>query len=258
MGWKTGLIAGVLVCVFAVVNVSAAPIEIPLSLKQGEKPSSSITIVGESDSLADRDLDALDGCVDEATFLSVKAYSDFSIDPVSGNLYALLGEARDMTLKASFSGTSVEYNLENSLLVGGGITFELGAENDTYLDHFIDISYRQIVSGDYDSVSVGGGNSSGTALQPALRPQYYEIQAAVGVCKKIKQFLPYAGLKLSEVEATSSVTVSGTQYRLNANSDKALGFFIGCAIMPIDQIGIDVQARYGEEKGITLRGSYSF
>jgi len=256
---KLRLIGFSLIFLFACVMVSyATPVEVPLDLKANNS-SDMINLIIEYDSLLERGINIASGSVENADILSIKAYGNFSIYNGTGSVYSWIGNASGMEYKASIAGSDVRFNLKDSLMWGVGLNFELSKDNETFLRHFVDVNYRALAGADYDSVEVGGSTSSGTNLEPILQPKYTEVQAAFGVCKKIYNFLPYAGVTISAVHARAAATVSGTLYKMSVGSDdKKFGAFWGCKLIMLEELSLDAQFRVGAEEGITLKGTYSF
>ena len=235
----------------------SAPVQMPLDMDEGNS-SNIINLVGEYDSLVERGLDVASGSIENAEISSLRAVGQFDLDSVTGNLYASIGNASGIEYKAKLNGSDVQFKLDDALAWGVGITFELSKDNDTFLRNFIDLSYRSIAPDYYESVTVGGVESSGTALDPKLRAGYSEFQAALGVCKKIGNFIPYGGVTISRVDVRAEATIGGTPYCLTTNSDQMFSAFGGCKLIVNDQISLEAQARAGAEEAVTVRGVYSF
>ncbi len=238
--------------------VFSAPIDIPLNIKGIDENNSKFHVTYESDFLLRRDINDFAAKV-EANFNSVKVISPiYSSDMARANGYFNIGQAGDTTYKAKLLGQDVTYNMNESIVWGAGVNFSVAEERDKIIP-CVDIKYRRIEAMEYESVVVGARTYSSGDLSLVNDANYDEWQAAFLVCKKTEIFLPYVGVKYSDVRVSAKVQAGGTVYQMNTTrSDKILGFVIGCSLYPGDDFNFDIEGRFGDEEAVTLRVGYSF
>ncbi len=106
---------------------------------------------------------------------------------------------------------------------------------------------------DYESVSKDGTTYSKNQLGGKTDAKWQEWQAAFLIGKKFNNFIPYAGLKYSDIKASAKAIISGTTYDSDStDSDNKVGVFVGCSIIPTKQLSIDLQGRFIDEEAFTV------
>lgn len=78
-------------------------------------------------------------------------------------------------------------------------------------------------------------------------------------------FIPYVGLKYSDVEVDVDFTVGGTQRNASAKEDQSIGLFVGFTIIPrlealsdTNPIAINIEGRFIDEQAVDVEMMYRF
>jgi len=180
------------------------------------------------------------------------------------DIYGLFGGVSDAEYKFIDRGSDdVEYNLENQYMWGVGlsaIVFELedSEEGDTGFTLFVDGNYRSVRDIDIESATINGAEVQESDLLYASA-EWQEWQLAIGVSKKFKYFIPYAGVKYSDVKAEGKATYLGTKYDMGDNESKdKVGPFVGVSIVPTNGFSIDLQGRFVDEEAYSVSATLKF
>jgi opacity protein-like surface antigen len=249
-------IAGIVVVLLSVCSVAdAAPVGNPAkpSLEKGDAP---FKVGTELDFVTERELDVSD---EDVTIEKLNWYmgkiSYTMADKV--DLYCLLGAAAG-EFSEKYTGVDLEYDTETEFAWGVGATVLL-YEFENGLRLGLDGKYRQ-VEPDIDKVTLNGVSySPGDVGISDFSAEYSEWQVAVGISKELGQFVPYGGIKYTDVEASTEATISGTTYKTDdVNSDEIFGIFIGCDFLPTEDISIGVEGRFIDETAVTVAAAYRF
>ncbi|MFH1782031.1 MAG: hypothetical protein ABH848_00230 [Candidatus Omnitrophota bacterium] len=249
-----------LLCAFT-VYVNAAPVTCPASVKEMkgndyiDKDSNIAFLVSlESDFITEKDLDESDGQVEGTMHVGKLVVSFDKVD-----FYALLGGTGNLEYSASISGANVLYELEDKFLWGLGASGLIKKWDKHGIQLFGDLSYRTTGDMEYDIVTLNGTQFSKSQLTPATDAKYEEWQIALSVAKKFQYMTPYAGIKYSNLDASADVTISSTRYALSdAENDNPVGIFLGCALMPLDNMSIDLEGRFIDEEAFSVSLNYEF
>jgi len=196
----------------------------------------------------------------EGFVLSGRLFCSF-VDTV--DIYGFFGEAFDAKYKANISGVGVEFEMEDKFMGGGGLSAILHEWEGIYhtVILFGDAKCRTITGMDYESVSVDGVKYKKDQLGGKMNAKWKEWQVALGVSCRFEEspYIPYAGVKYSDLSASAKATIGGTTYDLgSASSDNKIGLFIGLSAVPTERFSIDCEARFIDEVGFTLKGIYKF
>lgn len=242
-------------CLAMVGVIYAAPVGNPAKpiLVEGESP---FTVGVELDFVTERELDVSgeDVAVDKLNWYSAKIAYAFE-DKVE--LYCLLGAA-DGEFSEKYAGVDLLYETETEFAWGLGATVLLNEfENGIRLG--LDGRYRQ-VEPSVDKVNLNGTEYSiPSGSVTSIDIEYSEWQIALGISKEINSFVPYGGIKYSDVEASMKATISGTTYTTDdVDSDNVFGIFIGCDFLANENFSIGVEGRFIDETAFSVRGVYRF
>ena len=251
------LLALSMVC-FLVIGVDAAPvgnIAKPAMLKSAMNPDGDsevgLLVEGEYDYREDDDGDA------KAELTTFEGKLGVVLDD-KYIIYGLLGSAKYEEEFTSL-GSNVRAETEDTMVYGFGATlmfYETELENSTLrvgMDgkwRTVDFDVEKVV---IDGVSYSIPSGSVTALSLELT----EWQFAVATSLEWQKLVPYVGVKYSSVEGTSSMTVSGTTYE-NSDDEGDVGIFVGCDVLVLDSMSINIEGRFIDEEAVTFGIAYRF
>jgi len=243
--------------------VYAAPVNLPSSIKglkgkiwnhEYDLEQIEVSVGVEADFVAERELDELDAEVEGNLYTAKLIFSSAE----KFDFYVNLGQAQDVKYKATILGSDVEFDLEDEFIWGAGISYAFTSDDDSF-QIGVDAKYRQITDIDYDSITIDGTTYKKSQLGGKTAAKWKEWQVALIISKKFNYFVPYAGVKYSDVDASAKAIVSGTTYDLGStDSESKVGIFVGCSIIPIEQFSIDLEARFIDETAFTARVSFKF
>ena len=238
----------------------SAPVELPSACKGLEsiEPSSAektnVSAGIEIDFLSERVLDSLEGTA-TATFYTPKVvFSSQGWDS-----YITVGQVQNIEYGEGILGDNGKAALEDAFTWGAGISKAFTFETKRPFQIGLDVKYRQAADMDYESVTVGGITYTKDQLGGTAAAKWAEWQVALLLAGKKSNFVPYAGIKYSDVEASAKFTAGGTTYDYGStNSEEIFGIFAGCSVMPTKQLSIDLQARFIDEEAFTIGMNYMF
>lgn len=172
-------------------------------------------------------------------------------------VYGLLGGAYYET-KYDDEGSEIKIETKNDLAWGIGATAIL---YETKLEQFGSPILRFGVDGRYrsseldvDKVVIDGTEykiPSGSVTGMSL--EYKDWQIAGEVSSQWGRFIPYVGVKYSDMDAKASITVSGTTYTDDDFELKhKVGAFVGTDILVLDSVSLNVEGRFINEEALTL------
>jgi len=247
-----------MVSVFS-VDIGAAPVSCPTSVKEMKgkdyiykdaNMTLSASAAAEADLMRERKLDELEGEI-ESSFYTVKLI--LAIDRV--DVYTVLGEAVDTEYNAQVSGADVRYQLEDKFTWGVGVAGLIYEWKKWGMKIFGDASYRTISNMDYDSFTLEGIQYTQERLKEETKDdaKWEEWQVALAVARKFEYITPYAGIKYSDIDASANVSLFNVSYDTKTlNGGEDIGVFVGCSIMPIENISLDLEARFIDESAYTV------
>jgi len=181
------------------------------------------------------------------------------------NLYVDIGDASDMQLDYVVLGEKHSVKYDDDLMVGVGASAMI-YQWDNGLEVGANASYRT-ADMSITNVILDGRTYLPVELTNVTNTDYEEIQGAVELAWRTETFIPYAGLKFSEVELGSDYTIAPQQYNTSkgAGSDKNIGAFVGVTITPkleatpqSEQLSINVEGRFIDEEALNVGISYKF
>lgn len=241
----------------------AAPIDLPSNLKglegkiwsYNDDPEQIEVSLGiETDFVSERELSDLDAKVEGNFYTTKLVFSNVK----KFDFYVNIGQVQNIEYKATILGRNVKFDLKDKFTWGVGVSYELTSEDDP-LQIGIDTKYREVMGMDYESVILDGTTYSKSQLGGKVDAEWQEWQVAFLIGKKFNYFIPYAGVKYSDVDTSAEATVSGTTYDLGStDSESKVGVFVGCSIIPTEQFSIDLEGRFIDEEAFTVRATYKF
>lgn len=181
------------------------------------------------------------------------------------NLYVDFGEATDMELDYTILGEKHAIKYDSGDIIGVGLS-ALIYRWDNDIEVGANVSYRQ-VDLNIDSLSIDGVSYTSANLTSVTNTDYQEVQGAVELAWKTDNFIPYIGLKYSDVELGSDYTIAPQQYSdsKGKGSDRSIGAFVGLTITPSieatpqsEQLSINIEGRFIDEEALSIGIAYKF
>ncbi len=255
---RKSLIAGALCLGFFSSTVFASPINLPTGIKGQEGLGLGNNLpVGISagflyDHVDKRELNKDSGKVDfdmigGKIILSVANTVD---------LYTMLGATQNTEYKASVSDSNYVFSLGDNFMWGLGASAVIHEWKDAGMQIFGDGNYREARNLGVDSATVNGAPAT---LAGTISAKWQEWQVALGISKKFQYFIPYLGVKYSDVKASAQATVSGTKYDSGSvSSNGKVGPFVGVSIIPAKWLSVDVSGRFVDETAVSVAATVKF
>lgn len=239
----------------APVGNIAKPAMLKSAMLSKDNPDAALGLIGEGefDFTTDMKLKDSEGD-DEYRFLGGKIDVVF-IDRFI--LYGLLGSAY-YEEEFTDEGSKVKIETKNELAWGIGgtaILYETKLEQlgNSVLRFGVDGRYRSSEL-DVDKVIIDGTEytiPSGSVT--AMSVEYSDWQVAGAISLQWDRFIPYFGVKYSDIDGKASMTVSGTTYTDDSvKLDNNVGVFVGTDILVLDSMSINVEGRFISETALTL------
>lgn len=240
------------------VDVYAAPVgnlAEPKMLEEGiflsEDALVSVRAGYQGDFVFDRRLKDLDDAEISTNAGTVTLNLNKKID-----IYGIFG-ATDGTFEETYGSTKVKYETDTAFSWGVGAKAILFERKDTVIG--MDGKYFN-AEPDLDKIiSDGVTYNIPSADVTEAKVEYDEYQIALGVAQKINMFVPYAGVKYSRAKGKLVATISGTKYESDdAKNKDEVGLFIGCSILPLKNISLNVEGRFLDEEALMVSGQIRF
>jgi len=172
------------------------------------------------------------------------------------DVYGIFG-ATDGTFEETYGSTKVKYETDTAFSWAVGAKAILFEHKDTIIG--LDGRYFSAEL-DLDKIIVDGVTydvPSGSVTEAKV--EYDEYQIALGVAQKINMFVPYGGIKYSRAKGKLLATISGTKYESDdAKNKDEVGLFIGCSILPLKNISLNVEGRFVDEEALMVSGQIRF
>lgn len=221
--------------------------------KDVEEPTVGVIVEGEFDFTGDMKLKDT-GADDKYRFLGSKTGLVFKDKFI---VYGLLGSAY-YEEEFESAGSKVKVETKNELAWGIGATAilyesEIELFGNSILRFGVDGRYRNSEL-DADKVIIDGTEYKiPIGDVTALSVEYSDWQIAGAASLQCGRFVPYFGVKYSDIDAKVSATVSGTTYsdddiKLKHN----VGIFVGTDILVLDFMSVNVEGRFISEEALTL------
>lgn len=176
------------------------------------------------------------------------------------DLYALFGQIQNAEYQETILGSDVKFEFENTSMWGIGLNAVIYEWEKAGIQLFGDGNYRQAKDIGYEAIVIDGTRYTKNQLSGLeTKAKWEEWQVALGISKKFKYFVPYAGVKYSDVKTSAKATYSGTTYDLgSAKSKGTVGPFIGVSILPVKGVSIDLGGRFVDEQAFSVKATVRF
>lgn len=261
---RTGIVIGVVLIISLCSCALAGPVGNPAkpALEIGDTP---FKVGVEMDLVTERDLDISDKSVGIDRIKWYGAKLSYNFEDIAETSIALC--AADL----KFTEKYIQYETETGFGLGLGQSFVL-YEFDNGLRVGLDGKIR-FIDADVDNLFLGGTRYllTDSGVQD-VKVEYQEWQLAAGISKELEGlfgfeyylpedwiFVPYAGVKYSDVRVTGKAYVSGTSYNNeDINSDNIFGVFLGCDVLATEDLSVGLEARFIDEQGFTFSVNYRF
>ena len=241
-----GLIAAVLVCIPAlgapVSNLASLNV---LRVKPEEGAMYPIKLGFEYESVDRRDLNIRDDNAELALDLYILkiAYSLRKEDE-KGDFYVLIGSLRQ-EVKNLFA-EDVNFVTEKDLLLGLGITIPF-YENQSGMRIGFDAKFR-FAEPPMERIEI-----QGERIEAEGEVKYREWQLGVGISQQLKRFIPYAGLKYSDIRSECEAAAAGDLYEWGkTKNEETIGLFAGCDVLLLDRVSLNVEGRFRDEEAVSV------
>jgi len=246
-----GVVVGFIV--FSGLIVNAAPVGNPASpvLLESDTP---FKIGAEVDFVNGRELDVSG----ESVEIEVRFYTGKLSYTIADRIdvYAFFGVIDEAEVDEEVDDNNYKYLFDEDFAWGIGATvliYEL--ENGIKLG--VDAKYRT-AEVDLTELDING-TRYGIADISDIQGDFDEWQVALGITKQFGKFIPYGGVKYSDVEVQAKGTVLGTVYQTaEVNSENIFGIFIGCNILPMDNLSLNIEGRFIDETAFSAGLTYRF
>jgi hypothetical protein len=168
------------------------------------------------------------------------------------DLYALFGDLNNAELKGNILGyRKIEF--KDEFMWGVGLSAMIYEWEKTGIGIFGDANYRQ--AKDIGAEPLPTIDEFGIGA----KAKWDEWQVALGVSKKFKYFIPYVGVKYSDIKTSGELTSPVGTFGLgSAKSKGKVGPFIGVSILPIKGVSIDLGGRFIDETAFSAKASVRF
>lgn len=171
------------------------------------------------------------------------------------DIYTLLG-ASSGTFKEIYDSIEIEYETDMGFAWGIGAKAILFEYEDTIIG--IDCKYFN-TEPDLDKIKINGiGYDLPSAEVTKAQIEYDEFQIALGVAQKINMFISYGGIKYSRATGNLIATILGTDYESDTKNKDKIGLFVGCSILPLKNVGLNIEGRFLDETALMISGQIKF
>lgn len=172
--------------------------------------------------------------------------------------YVTLGQAMSIEETETDGADTINYDIEDTMIWGVGLAANLYEVEGFKV--FTDLGYRTMEESDYKSITYNGTVYNLSQLGVLAKASWEEWHLALGVSKKIDIVTAYGGVRFSQVEATTDVSIPSISYnaKADANGKNDVGVFLGAKISPLDNFSIDIQGRFIDETAMTIGATLKF
>ena len=180
------------------------------------------------------------------------------------NFYVDLGQTQDMEYTWTDRGEVIKYELEDEFLWGVGGS-ALIYRWDNGLEVGVNAAYRTA------DMSLDRGNVDSTVytivdMNESKDGEYKDYHVACEVGWRTDYFIPYIGVRYSEVEVDGYFQALGSMHDARGkNSSQNVGVFVGLSITPkiegtpkSEQFALNIEGRFIDEEGVSVGLSYKF
>jgi len=247
-----GLITVALVCLPAL----GAPVSNPASLnvlrvKPEEGAMYPIKLGFEYESVDKRDLNIHDDNAELALDLyTLKLAYSLRTQDEKGDFYVLIGSLRQ-EVKNLFA-EDINFITEEDLLLGLGITIPF-YENQSGMRIGFDAKFR-FAEPPMERIEI---RNERIAAEGEVK--YREWQLGLGISQQLKRFIPYAGIKYSDIRSELEATAAGDLYEYGkTKSEETIGLFAGCDVLLLDRVSLNIEGRFRDEEAVSVTLVVSF
>jgi len=180
------------------------------------------------------------------------------------NFYVDLGQAQDMELTWTQNGEKIKYEFEDEFLWGiGGSALIYRWDNGIEIG--VNAAYRSA------SMNFDKGDRDGTAFTKATVTSfkdgdYEDYHVACEVGWRTDYFIPYIGVRYSEVEVDGYFVENGATHDAQGKgAAQNVGVFVGLSITPkiegmpkSEQFALNIEGRFIDEEAVSVGLSYKF
>lgn len=177
-------------------------------------------------------------------------------------LYGICGFA-DAEWKLKVSSNEVKWETDSDLAWGAGGTLIIYAKEIVVREKGlftigVDGRFRRSEL-DVDTVVLDGKTYplSGPYVT-STKFKCDEWQVAVELTYQADRFIPYAGIKYSDVSGETAATISGKKYDKDLGADDNVGIFAGCDILIADSMSVYVEGRFVDETALSAGATIRF
>lgn len=264
-----------LLILFLVVAFAASTYAAPVGLTSEADATTSAQLLGENDlgidlsigcvaDLSKRDLDIEQGEFEMDAYLARIGLSIME----RFNFYIDIGQAMNMEYDYRMYGQDHKVSYDDEVIWGTGLS-ALVYRWDNGLEIGVNASYRQ-ADLKVDKVKIDTLSYQRSQLLNLSEDDFKEYQGGIELAWKKDYFIPYVGVKYSDVELGSSYRVAPTTYNAKGkNADKNYGVFVGLSIIPklsflspstpdSMPLSINLEGRFIDEEAISAGISYKF
>ena len=111
---------------------------------------------------------------------------------------------------------------------------------------------------DYESLTVNGTKNMMSSFSDKNETKFSEWQIAIGLAAKVGSFVPYGGIKYSDINLSSDVTIGSNRYKIKDEAQNNFGFFLGCGWFFDDIMQLSAEMRFADEQAYSIKAGYSF
>lgn len=250
-----------LIAIFGLCPLQAesAPVGNLAAPAMGKDDSKFIRLVTgfETDMIFDRKLKDIDES--KLNFYSGKAGLIFN-DRVL--VYGLLG-AGNMKVEFDDEGSEIEVDTKTGFAWGIGAKAilyetEVAGFGGGVLRFGGDIKFRH-VEPDISTITINGDEWDIADDDTAEGVwEYDELQLALGLSYQMGGFIPYLGVKYTDLESCVKGTDAGGDWQTDISAEDTVGMFAGADIMLTDTLSFNVEGRFLNEQALSVGGVYRF
>ena len=181
------------------------------------------------------------------------------------NVYVDIGQVSGMGFTFEDKGELINVDYEDEMLYGVGVN-ALIYRWDNGLELGAGASYRTAEMS-IDSATIDSAAVAKADMSAYNNGDFTEQQIALEVAWRGDIFVPYAGIKYSDVEVDADFTTSGSQRKATGQgAGDVIGAFVGLSIAPkldvlgdkAERIAINVEGRFVDEEAISGSVTYKF
>jgi len=180
------------------------------------------------------------------------------------NFYVDLGQMQNAEYAYVLLGEKFETKFDDEFLWGIGLN-ALAYRWDNGLEIGLAGSYRQ-ADMIIENSTIDGTLYEGTSMASKVEGEFTEYQAAVELAWRTEYFVPYVGIKYSDVEVDANFNLGLQDKNASGkNADLNVGVFVGLTITPklanmpkSEHLAINLEGRFLDEEAVNVGVSYKF